>query len=127
MWQEVAIRELAVLINISVEASGQTFLCETKKVIPFIDKLLTGIQYKKDDENTVDLVNRIMNLLSKISRDANGVRQIAESKNLIFRSLLYFNKAAFPVDIVMNSLRVIHNCCKSVEGFREICLETHSF
>jgi hypothetical protein len=74
MWQEVAIRELAVLINISVEASGQTFLCETKKIIPFIDKLLTAIQYKKDDENSVDLVNRIMNLMSKLSRDLNGVQ-----------------------------------------------------
>jgi len=30
MWQEVAIRELAVLINVSVEAMGQKFLCQTK-------------------------------------------------------------------------------------------------
>ena len=27
----------------------------------------------------------------------------------------------------MNSLRVIHNCCKLVEGFKEICVETHGF
>ena len=84
-------------------------------------------QYKKDDENSVDLVNRIMNLLSKLSRDVNGVQQIAQSKNLLFRSVLYFNKSAYPLDIVMNSLRVIHNCCKSVEGFKEVCLETHGF
>jgi hypothetical protein len=34
MWQEVAVRELAVLINVSVEAPGQKFLCETKKIVP---------------------------------------------------------------------------------------------
>jgi hypothetical protein len=63
-----------VLINISVEASGQIFLCETKKIIPFIDKLLTATQYKKEDENSVDLVNRIMNLLSKLSRVIIGAQ-----------------------------------------------------
>lgn len=63
-----------MLINISVEASGQTFLCETKKIIPFIDKLLTATQYKKEDENSVDLVNRIMNLLSKLSRVIIGAQ-----------------------------------------------------
>ena len=63
-----------MLINISVEASGQTFLCETKKIIHFIDKLLTATQYKKEDENSVDLVNRIMNLLSKLSRVIIGAQ-----------------------------------------------------
>ena len=127
LWQEVAIRELAVLINVSVEAPGQKFLCETKLIIPQVEKLLTAVQFKKEDENSVDLVSRIMNLLSKLTRDQRGVQQIAENKNLIFRSILYFNKAAYPQDIVMNSLRVIHNCCKSAENFRTICLDKHAF
>ena len=96
LWQEVAIRELAVLINVSVEAPGQKFLCETKLIIPQVEKLLTAVQFKKEDENSVDLVSRIMNLLSKLTRDQRGVQQIAENKNLIFRSILYFNKAAYP-------------------------------
>ena len=27
----------------------------------------------------------------------------------------------------MNCLRIIHNCCKTVEGFKDICLDTHGF
>jgi hypothetical protein len=127
MWQEVVIRELAVLINVSVEAVGQSYLIENKKVVGQLEKLLTAVVYKKEDENSVDIVNRLMNLLSKISRDSNGAQQIAESKNLVFRAILYFNKATYPIDIVMNSLRLLHNCAKSAQGFRELCLERHGF
>lgn len=68
-----------------------------------------------------------MNLLSKLSRDASGAKGITENKNLMFRVLLYFNKGAFPLDLVLHSLRILHNCLKLAPDFRTTCLDTHGF
>lgn len=68
-----------------------------------------------------------MNLLSKLSKESKGAQDIALSKNLMLRVILYFNKSAFPSDLLMHSLRILHNCCRNVENFKEICFETHSF
>ena len=68
-----------------------------------------------------------MNLISKLSKETRGSLEITNSKNLILRVIMYFNKANFPHDLVMNSLRLLHNCCKTAPNFREICLDTHGF
>jgi hypothetical protein len=68
-----------------------------------------------------------MNLLSKLSKEAKGASEIAKSKNLMLRVILYFNKTAFPTDLLMQSLRILHNCCRTGENFMDICFETHGF
>jgi hypothetical protein len=127
MWQEVLVRELAVFINISVEATGLNYLLSSKPILPTLDPILTSLQFKKEDETSIELVTRIMNLLSKLSKEAKGASDLASSKNIMLRVILYFNRSAFPHDLVMHSLRLLHNCCKSVPDFRTLCLDTHGF
>ena len=127
MWQDIVVRELAVFVNISIEAAGLNFLLNTKPILRTIDPLLTSLQFKKEDQTSVDLISRIMNVLSKLSKETKGANEIALSKNLILRVILYFNKAIFPIELLMSSLRILHNCCKSTADFRATCLETHGF
>jgi hypothetical protein len=43
MWQDIFVRELAVFVNVSIEASGLNFLLNTKPILPTIDPLLTSL------------------------------------------------------------------------------------
>lgn len=43
LWQDVLVRELAVFVNVSIEASGLTFLLNTKPILPILDSLLTSL------------------------------------------------------------------------------------
>ena len=43
------------------------------------------------------------------------------------RSVLYFNKTVFPIDYLLQSLRILNNCMKTVPNFRQLFLETHGF
>jgi hypothetical protein len=47
MWMDLVTRELAVLINVSVEQMGQAYL--VGRVIPTLDILVTGLLYTKTD------------------------------------------------------------------------------
>ena len=88
MWQESATRELGVLINTAIETQGQQFLVGRGAVM-CVEKLLTGVQYKGED---IEVINRSFNLLAKLSKDAIGAQQIANSKSLVISTLLYFNR-----------------------------------
>ena len=93
----------------------------SKGAVANLEKLIMSVQYKGEE---IELVNRIMNLLAKLARHPSGQKQIAESKNILLRTLLYFNRNFQP--LVYNSLRIFHACCKFPE-FRNICLEVHKF
>jgi len=125
MWMELVTRELAVLINVSVEQAGQVYL--VGRVIPALDALITGLLYTKTDELTVEVISRTLNLLAKLSRDQQGALAIAQSKNIVLRALLYFNRGVFPAEYVLQSLRLLNNCIKTVPDFRGIFLDTHGF
>lgn len=114
------------MINVSIENVGQAFLIN-RSVVQLADSLLTGVIFNKEDADICEIINRILNLLAKLSRDQKGAQQIAESKNLLLRVILYLNKTSFPLDMVLQALRILHNCCKSANGFREIYLDTHKF
>jgi hypothetical protein len=43
LWQDILVRELAVFVNVSIEASGLTFLLITKPILPILDSLLTSL------------------------------------------------------------------------------------
>eukprot|EP00347_Sterkiella_histriomuscorum_P021645 403333259 len=120
LWLESINRELGILINVCLEPKAQAFLIN-KNVVKGLEKLITGMQYKGEE---IEIVNRIINLLSKIARDPNGALQIAESKDIVLRVLIYFNRN-FP-QLVFNCLRIFHALCR-VPDFRSICLDLHKF
>ena len=115
MWIDIATRQIGVFINVSIEQIGQSYLIGTKNIICILDGLVTSLQY---NESNGEIISRLLNLLSKLSRDPRGAQQIAESKNLMLRALLYFNRDTFPIDMVLNSLRILHNSFKSAPNFR---------
>ena len=43
LWQDILVRELAVFVNVSIEASGLTFLLNTRPILPVLDTLLTSL------------------------------------------------------------------------------------
>jgi len=122
-WMDTAVRQLGVLINVCLEQVALSFLIGAKKIVKVVEGVINGIVYKKEEKDIVEIVARIMNLLSKISKDKSGAQEIAESKNLVLRVLLYFNKSLFPQDLVLNSLRTLHNIIKSSDNFRNLFLE----
>lgn len=91
-WTETVTRELAVLINVSIEGTAQTYLISEVGVFAQLETLITTVLYKDEPE----VVSRVLNLLSKLSRDIKAAQAIAESKNILLKILLYFNKGAFP-------------------------------
>lgn len=91
MWVESVNREFGVLINVAVDPIGLQYLVN-KGTVKALEKLIMALQYKGDE---MEPVNRCLNLMSKLSKDPNGARQIAESRDLVLKTLLYFNRA-FP-------------------------------
>jgi hypothetical protein len=122
-WMDTAVRKLGVMINVCLDQVALSYLIGSKKIVKVVEGVINGVVYKKDEKDTVEMVGRIMNLLSKISKDKGGAQEIAESKNLVLRILLYFNKSLFPQDLVLNSLRTLHNIIKTSENFRNLFLE----
>ncbi len=72
MWAELVTRELAVLINVSVEQAGQTYLIGPKNLVSSMDLLVTGTLFSKTDDLVVEIIGRSLNLLAKLSRDQKG-------------------------------------------------------
>lgn len=51
LWEDITSRELAVLINVSVEANALKYLVEEKQLISILDQLISGLFYNKKAEN----------------------------------------------------------------------------
>ena len=57
-----------------------------------------------------EVINRTMNLLSKLTRQGRGAEEMC-TKVGIEKTLHYFNESKYP-GIFMNSLRIFHAICK---------------
>jgi hypothetical protein len=68
MWLESVNREFGFLINIAVDPQGLQYLI-TKGAVQACAKLIMSIAYKGDE---IEIVNRCLNLLAKLSKDATG-------------------------------------------------------
>jgi len=84
-----------------------------------MENLISGVQYKGEK---MEVINRSFNLLAKVSKDATGAKEIADSKVLVIRTLLYFNHQ-FPA-LINNAMRVFHACCK-IANFHSVCIDHH--
>mmetsp|Transcript_12716 Transcript_12716/g.21423 ORF Transcript_12716/g.21423 Transcript_12716/m.21423 type:complete len:189 (-) Transcript_12716:45-611(-) len=80
---------------------------------------------KSTDPLQKQIIERTLNLMSKVMRHPPAPSLVAKQKNTVFKAVLYMNKE-FGAEIQMNALRTFHPLCK-VEGFRDICLSEHKF
>jgi len=76
-----------------------------------------GLQYKGEE---VELLNRLVNLLGKVTRQTKGAEFVANSKELVTLTIVYFNRT-YP-DMIHNCLRVFHSICK-LPDFASLCSE----
>jgi len=71
-WMDTAVRELGVMINVCLEQVALSYLIGSKKIVKVVEGVINGVVYKKEEKDSVDIVGRIMNLMSKISKDKGG-------------------------------------------------------
>jgi hypothetical protein len=69
------------------------------------------------------VIERSLNLLSKIFRQPAAVAEIAKSKHTVFKLFLFMNKT-YAGELQMNALRSLHPLCRS-PNFKSKCLDEH--
>jgi len=121
-WLDMMSKQLAIFINVSVEAPAQQTLMKLG-TLDDLENLLK--QCKTSDKLQREILDRCFNLLSKMLRTTEAAVAVAKQKHTVFKAVLYFHKE-FAGELQMNALRVLHPLCR-VPGFREICLNEHKF
>lgn len=122
-WIESANRELQVLVNCGIDQNAQTILSRTT-IIRSIELVFKSIVLKPDDAEQKEVISRVLSLLSKLMKTAEGSEKIINSKEIVSRVLLYF--LMDDPEYFKNALITLHTCCKIPE-FREVCLDKHKF
>lgn len=121
-WLDMAQKQLAVFINISVEESGQSNLIK----LDIFEELQELVKFCKcGDQLQREILERTFNLYSKLFRNKNAVEKVLHHKHVVFKAILYFN-SQFEGDLQMNALRTLHPLMKNPE-FKKVCYEEHSF
>ncbi len=120
-WVEGVTKELAVLINCSLEDKAVKFFAE-KDIVQLCESVLK--QTKISEKGHLELIGRCLNVLAKVGKVESAQEQITNSKTIIITSLLYYGSEN--EDLAKQSLLTLH-CCFRKEKFKEICLETHKF
>lgn len=120
-WVEGVTKELAVLINCSLEDKAVKFIAE-KDIVQLCESVLK--QTKISEKGHLELMGRCLNVLAKVGKVESAQEQITNSKTIIITSLLYYGSDN--EDLAKQSLLTLH-CCFRKDKFKEICLETHKF
>lgn len=121
-WLDMMHKQLAIFINVSVEASAQKQLYEAG-ILEELEKVVMAC--KSTDAMQRGIIERTFNLISKLLRHAPVAPKLATQKHMVFKSILYMSKE-FAGDLQQNALRVLYPLCK-VEEFSKICFEDHKF
>ena len=121
-WEDMVFKELAILINVSLEQQAQKLIF-AKKVTDSLENLI--MHCKSTEPTQRSILERCFNLLSKILRLPESPTDIAKRKNVVFKTILFMNKQ-FAGDLQNNALLTLHPLCK-VPDFKKICFEDHKF
>lgn len=122
-WLESANKELQVLVNCSLEQNAQMTLSKTN-VIDVIDEVFKAVVVMPEEEEQKEALSRILNLIGKLMKTADGSIKIINSIEIISRVLLYY--MTDESDFFKNALLTMHACCRHPE-FRDICFKQHKF
>jgi hypothetical protein len=121
-WKDQSYRILAILINVGVEESGQLSLNAEDLYAP-LEEIIKACKSSEKDEK--DILERTLNLISKLTRKTIAAENFLESKHVVFKLMLYFNKQ-FGDEIQLNSLRTLFSMMK-LPNFRSTCFDDHKF
>ena len=121
-WQDMATKQLAIFINVSIEDSGTANIVKND----ILDSIQECIRVCKSSEKLErEILERCFNLLGKISKNEVASQKVLRQKTTLFKTLLFFHRE-FSGDLQMNCLRTLHPLLK-MEDFRKVCLEEHKF
>jgi len=121
-WLDMATKQLAIFINISVEEQGQKSLM-TLNVFEELQELVKHC--KSGEKLEREILERVFNLLSKMLRHPEAAPIVLKQKHTVFKAILYFNNQ-FAGELQMNSLRTLHPLMKQ-PNFQQVCFEEHKF
>ena len=108
-WVEMCYRQLAFLVNVSVEPAGKStlfkfgFLKEAEEILK---------KCKSTDEKERGIIDRMLNLLSKLLRLPEAAFAASEMRHLVFKIVLY-TSSQYKGEIQDNAFRCVHPIFKS--------------
>jgi hypothetical protein len=120
-WVESLTKELAVLINCSLEEKTIELLA-SKDIVYICDTVLK--QAKITEKGHRELIGRCLNILAKVGKNERAQEQMVNSKTILITALLYYGSD--DVELAKQSLLTLH-CCFKKADFSEVCLNTHKF
>lgn len=88
-WADNISKQLAIFVNVSLEQPAQKLLIDNN-ILADLDSLLTLC--KSTDEVQRVVIDRILNLLSKLMKYPGAASLVAQMKHTVFKTVLYINR-----------------------------------
>lgn len=115
-------RELQTLNNCSLEPAAQIMLA-AKNFDKMAESVLKTIGMKPTNDQEKELIERVLQLLSRLAKVDEGRQKMVNSKDLLLKMLIYYTKA----ETNKSTLITLHTLMTQVPNFRSIVLDTHKF
>lgn len=107
-------KQLAFLINVSIEAEGQKMMFELE-MLPDIETLIKKCNSTNAQQKNV--MERMLNLLSKLVKQPDTALAVSSMRHMVFKLVLY-TSGQFKGELQMNAFRCLHAVFKT-SGFGE--------
>jgi hypothetical protein len=116
-WVDMVFKQLAFLVNVSLEAEGQRQMFELE-LLPDIDMLLK--RCNSTDAAQRATLERCLNLLSKVVKQPDAALAVSSMRHVVFKLVLY-SSGQFKGELQMNAFRCLHAVFKTSDfGARAI-------
>lgn len=89
-WVESASRALHTINNCALEATTQNMLA-AKNFDQMIENVFKTLVVKPDNDKQQELIERILQLMSRLVKVDQGARRVMGSKELMLKLLVYYN------------------------------------
>lgn len=87
------------------------------------ESVLKTIGMKPTNDQEKELIERVLQLLSRLAKVDEGRQKMVNSKDLLLKMLIYYTKA----ETNKSTLITLHTLMTQVPNFRSIVLDTHKF
>jgi len=121
-WVESASRALHTLNNTAIEPVAQEALA-SRDFDKVIENIFKTLPMKPADAHQLELVERTVQLMSRLCKVDTGARRIVASKDLMLRLFVFYTMDSTH----KNALITLHTLMVKVPEFRQILLDEHKF
>jgi len=121
-WIESASRALHTINNCAIEPSAQTLLA-SRNFDQMAELVYKTLGVWPDNAFQKELLERILQLMSRLVKNDEGARRVMGSKDLLLKLFVYYTRD----ETHKSALITLHTLMVRVDRFREILFETHNF